>query len=161
MTDEPRSPATDPPAAGAALAALAERFWDGEMAAEPVAATALGDRRFDDRLRANGPAARVAEVARLEAILAEARRIPEDDLSAVERTTRHELIDVAAGELAAVGAGLEAWMADPLDGPQITFLNIPSFQPIRSEAEAEMLVARWREMGPWIDRLIASSRESL
>jgi uncharacterized protein (DUF885 family) len=159
MTDDPRPTAPIDPAAD--LAALAERFWEDEMAAEPIAATALGDRRFDDRLRANGPAARDGDIARLEAILTEARRIPADRLSAVERTTRDELIAVAEGELGAVRAGLEAWMADPLDGPQVLFQNVPSFQPIRTELEAEMLVARWREMGPWIDRLIGSSREAL
>jgi uncharacterized protein (DUF885 family) len=159
MTDDRlRAPTTDP---STTLAALAERYWDGEMAAEPIAATALGDRRFDDRLRANGPAARAAEIARLEAVLADARQIPEEGLTPLERTTRDELLGVVSGELGAIRAGLEAWLADPLDGPQVTFLNIPSFQPIRSGTEAEMLVARWREMGPWVDRLIASSREAL
>jgi uncharacterized protein (DUF885 family) len=52
-------------------------------------------------------------------------------------------------------------MVDPLDGPQVLFQNIPSFQPIRDEREAEMLLARWREMGPWIDRLVDSSRDAL
>jgi uncharacterized protein (DUF885 family) len=52
-------------------------------------------------------------------------------------------------------------MVDPLDGPQVMFQNVPSFQPIRDEHEAEMLLARWREMGPWIDRLVESSRDAL
>jgi uncharacterized protein (DUF885 family) len=145
----------------AALAELAQRFWDGEMAAEPIAATALGDRRFDDRLRDNGPGAADAEIVRLEAILGEARRIPADTLSAEDRITRDELIALAAGEADANRAGIEGWMVDPLDGPQVLFQNIPSFQPIRDEREAEMLLARWREMGPWIDRLVDSSRDAL
>ena len=159
MTDDRLRTATSDPST--ALSTLAERFWDGEMAAEPIAATAIGDRRFDDRLRANGPAAQAGEIARLEAVLEDARQIPEEGLTAAERTTRDELLGVVGGQLGAIRAGLEAWMADPLDGPQVTFLNIPSFQPIRSQTEAEMLVARWREMGPWVDRLIASSREAL
>jgi hypothetical protein len=32
------------------LAALNEEFWQGWLAAHPVAATSIGDRRFDDRL---------------------------------------------------------------------------------------------------------------
>jgi uncharacterized protein (DUF885 family) len=156
MSDDRASP--DP---AAALAELAQRFWDGEMAAEPIAATALGDRRFDDRLRDNGPGAADAEIVRLEAILGEARRIPADTLSAEDRITRDELIALAAGEADANRAGIEGWMVDPLDGPQVLFQNIPSFQPIRDEREAEMLLARWREMGPWIDRLVDSSRDAL
>ena len=145
----------------AALADVAARFWDSEMASEPVTATALGDRRFDDRLRDNGPGASEAEIARLEAILAEVRAIPATELSTDDRITHDELASVVAAEIGGNRAGLEAWMADPLDGPQVTFQNIPSFQPVRDEHEAVMLLARWREMGPWIDRLVDSSREAL
>jgi uncharacterized protein (DUF885 family) len=153
------SPDTIDPSA--ALAELANRFWDGEMAAEPIYATALGDRRFDDRLRDNGPGAQDAEIARLEGILREARAIPADALAAADRTTLEELISASAGKVDANRAGLAGWIVDPLDGPQVAFQNIPSFQPIRDEPEAEMLLARWRAMGPWIDRLVDSSRDAL
>jgi tRNA dimethylallyltransferase len=81
------------------------------MAAEPIAATALGDRRFDDRLRPNGRGAHDAEIARLEAVLADARRIPAETLSADDRTTLEELIAVVAGELDEAGARAETAQA--------------------------------------------------
>ena len=34
-----------------ALAALAKEYWEMRLEAEPLYATVLGDRRFDDRLQ--------------------------------------------------------------------------------------------------------------
>ncbi|HET7031030.1 MAG TPA: DUF885 domain-containing protein [Candidatus Limnocylindrales bacterium] len=161
MTDDPASPTSPTGHAARDLATLAERFWDGEMAAEPLAATALGDRRFDDRLRPNGPGARDAALERLRSVLDDAQAIPAADLGPRDRTTLDELITVAGAELDAIGTGIQEWMVDPLDGPQVIFQNVPSFQPIRTASEARALLARWEEMGPWIDRLTASSREAL
>ncbi|GAC1663528.1 MAG: hypothetical protein NVS9B8_02680 [Candidatus Limnocylindrales bacterium] len=143
-----------------ALAALAAEAWDSQMAAHPVLATALGDRRFDDRLRANGPTALVADAARLGA-LAERVASEPTDLGPTDLLTWSALGDFLRVELDVVEAGLEAWMVDPLDGPQVAYLNVPSFQPVRTVAEGEALVARWREMGPWLDRLTATTRDAL
>ncbi len=147
--------------ARARLTALADEAWDSQMAANPIEATALGDRRFDDRLPANGPGAEAADVERLDVLRGRALAIDPTTLDPGDRVTRDALVEYLANELDRVAAGLESWSVDPLDGPQVTFLNIPSYQPIRDAAEADALVGRWREMGPWIDRLVASSRDAL
>jgi uncharacterized protein (DUF885 family) len=131
------------------------------MAAHPVYATALGDRRFDDRLRDNGPGALAADATRLHAWQDQTRAIDPSGLSAADRVTHAALLDFVAIELDLIGAGMDAWSVDPLDGPQVAYLNVPSFQPVRTVAEGEALVARWREIGPWIDRLTGTTRESL
>ncbi len=151
----------DPTEAAARLAALAAEAWDGEMAVQPTFATALGDRRFDDRLRPNGRGALEADGERLDALLRRARAIDPAPLTTAERITRLALLDFLGVGLDIVDSGVEAWMVDPLDGPQVTFLNVPSFQPVASPAEADGLVARWREMGPWIDRLVGTTRDAL
>jgi uncharacterized protein (DUF885 family) len=169
MTSEPiERGATRPDAAdpagddeGARLASLATEAWDRQMAAQPVFATALGDRRFDDRLRRNGPGAVEAEAERLDALLRRANSIDADRLSPADRVTRDALLDFLRADLDFVDAGLEAWSQDPLDGPQVDFLNIPAFQPVRDGAEGWALVGRWRAMGPWIDNHVATSREAL
>jgi len=143
------------------LASLAAAMWDSQMAAHPVYATALGDRRFDDRLRDNGPGALAAHAARLTGWLRRAEAIEPAGLPAGERVTHSALLDFLRFELDLIEAGLDAWAVDPLDGPQVAYLNVPSFQPVRTEAEGEALVARWRETGPWIDRLTATTRDSL
>jgi uncharacterized protein (DUF885 family) len=147
--------------ASAPLAALAAEAWDSQMAAHPVYATALGDRRFDDRLRTNGPGAIAADAARLGELATRARAIDPATLSAADRVTHSALADFLGYELDLVEAGVDAWMVDPLDGPQVAYLNVPSFQSVGSVADGDALVARWRAIGPWIDRLIETSRAAL
>ena len=155
--------AARPPVAGGSdqLADLAEAAWDSEMSAHPLYATALGDRRFDDRLRANGRTALADDAARLRGFLARAERIETAELSPDDAVTRAALVDFLRYGLDGIESGLDAWAVDPLDGPQVAFLNVPSFQPVRSLAEGEALVSRWREMGPWVDRLIDTTRDHL
>src|SRR3954463_13083039 len=157
----PASPTTAPGLASSALADLAQRVWDGHMAAHPVYATALGDRRFDDRLRANGPGAIEDDVRRLSSALDEVRAIDGTDLNAADRITHGALIDFLGHELDRLAGGLDAWNVDPLDGPQVAYLNVPSFQPVRTVAEGDALVTRWREIGPWIDRLVGTTRDAM
>ena len=147
--------------AAARLASLSAEAWDSQMAAHPVAATALGDRRFDDRLRANGPGALEDDRQRLTGLLAEVTAIDSSDLDDEDRVTHSALVDFLAYELEFVAAGLDAWMVDPLDGPQVAYLNVPSFQPIRSSDEGTALVARWNEIGPWVERLTGTTRDAL
>src|SRR3954469_4523138 len=93
------APIADEAPASSALADLAQRVWDGHMAAHPVYATALGDRRFDDRLRANGPGAIEDDVRRLRSALDEVRAIDGTDLNATDRITHGALIDFLGHEL--------------------------------------------------------------
>jgi uncharacterized protein (DUF885 family) len=147
--------------AGARLASLAEEAWDSQMTAHPLFATSLGDRRFDDRLRDNGPGALAADAARLRPLLARAEAIEPHALAPADRITRSALVDFLRCELDVVESGIDAWGVDPLDGPQVAYLNVPSFQPVRTMAEGEALVARWREIGPWVDRLTGTTRDAL
>jgi len=160
----PTAAEPDHPAAGPAahvLASLAAEAWDSQMAAHPVYATALGDRRFDDRLRANGPGALDDDRARLTGLLARATAIDPTGLADEDRVTHSTLVDFLGYELEFVAAGLDAWSVDPLEGPQVAYLNVPSFQPVRSIDEGAALVARWAEIGPWIDRLTGTTRDAL
>ena len=79
-------------------------------------------------------------------------------MTPAERVTRDALVDTLEFELGVVESGVARWAVDPLDGPQVTFLNIPSFQPLATAEDGEALLARWREMGPWIDRHVAGLR---
>ncbi len=157
MTDPTRPPnaVADP------LARLASEAWDRQMAAHPAFATELGDRRFDARLRANGPGALAADASRLQGLLGRAEAIDAEGLAPADRVTRAALIDYLWAELDLVSSGVDAWAVDPLDGPQVIFLNIPSIQPVRTLAEGDALVARWQAMGPWIDRLVQTTRDAL
>jgi uncharacterized protein (DUF885 family) len=154
MTDSPRTDtATE-------LQSLADEVWTGLMASQPLYATALGDRRHLTDLTPNDAGALDREARRLGDQLRRVRALPDDGLAAADRVTRDALVDLLAFELAVVESGVAAWAVDPLDGPQLTFFNVPSFQPVVTVADGNALVARWREMGPWIDRYVAGLREA-
>jgi uncharacterized protein (DUF885 family) len=147
--------------AASSLATLAEDAWDSSAAANPIAATASGDRRFDDRLPDNAPGAAERNRTRLSELEARRAAIDAATLSAADRITHAALGDVLRHERDLVEAGLSTWEVNPLDGPQVLFLNIASFQPVRSREQGDALRRRWWEMGPWIDRHVASCRGAL
>ena len=147
-------------AAAAALQHLADEAWDGFLAWKPLAATVLGDRRFLVPLTPNDAGADEREAARLTALVARVRELDASLLSPKERVTRSALLDQLGHEIGLVESRLDRWILNPLDGPQVEFLNVPSYQPIETEAEGRAAIERWREMAPWIDRHVASLRSS-
>ena len=159
MTDSPSGASTLD--SSTALADLAAEAWEQVISGQPVYATAIGDRRFDDRLRANAPGALDREAAELADLSARANAVDPAGLSAGDLVTRSALIDFLGYERDLVESGMEAWGVDPLDGPQIGFLNIPSFQPVHTTDEAAAMVARWRAMGGSIDNLVITTRAAL
>jgi uncharacterized protein (DUF885 family) len=126
---------------------LAADYWDAFLAQHPTFATALGDRRFDDRLEDDSPAARDAWRAQLDGF--EGRLADTQDEDAV---TRAALSEALATDRAFLDADLAAFNVDPMDGPQVDLLNIPSFHSARTSAEADALLARWRAMPGYLDQ---------
>ena len=129
-----------------ALDQLAAEYWDAWLAQHPTFATAIGDRRFDDRLDDNSPAGRDAWRTQLDSF---ERRLAEIGDDSVTASALKEAMVADGGHLE---ADLEAFNVDPMDGPQVDLLNIPAFQPIRSTEEADALLARWRDMPRYLDQ---------
>ncbi|HEX2032577.1 MAG TPA: DUF885 domain-containing protein [Chloroflexota bacterium] len=154
----PRNTAQD---AGSALARLADEFWEAYLAAHPVHATSIGDRRYDDRLEDITPAGHARWRAQLQQVLERARAIPQDALHGQDRLTHSALITEVEGQLAKLEVRLDEWTVDPLNGPQVSLFNIESFQPLRSAREAQAMVARWRAMGPYLDHHVANLERGL
>ena len=160
----------DPPPGGAgagdsaaarALAALCEEYWEGRLAANPMEATGIGDRRFDDRLDDNSPEGFAASRARLEGVRARARAIPEARLGAADRLSLSALVTEVESDLAKLDCALHEWTVDPISGPQAEFFNLESYQTVRSFAEGQAMVKRWQAMGPYLDRHAAHLERGL
>jgi uncharacterized protein (DUF885 family) len=143
------------------LAALAQEAWDGTMATQPLVATALGDRRFDDRLADNTPEADAADRRRLAGLLVRAQEIPNDALGPADAVTHAALVAFVEMESDTAESGHRRWVIDPIDGPQVELLNVASFQRVETPQDGEWMVARWRAMGPWIDQHLANVLTSL
>ena len=126
---------------------LAGDYWDAFLAYHPTFGTAIGDRRFDDRLEDESPAARDAWRAQLDDF---ERRLSETDDG--DPTTRAALGEALSTDRAHLDADLGAFNIDPMNGPQVELLNLPSYQPARTAEEADALLARWRAMPAHLDQ---------
>ena len=133
---------------------LADDFWNEWLEHHPTIATALGDRRFDDHLEDESMGALDAWRGSLDAFDRRLAGLGED----ADPVTRAALEDALIVERSFLDADLAAFNVDPMNGPQVDLLNIPSFQPIRSAAEADALLARWGAMPAYLDTAIENLR---
>jgi len=145
---------------GEALAAVADEYWQLRLASDPVGATAIGDRRYDDRLDDPSPAGLAAHRARLVELESRLAKVG-DGLDGEDATTRSALTAQLAGDIAMIDSGVDQWTVDPLSGPPVTALNIESFQPVATADQGRAMVSRWRAMGPWLDTFGENLRRSL
>ena len=92
--------------AGEALRSLADRFWDGYLAAYPTWATVVGDRRFDDHLEDVSADAIAGRIRWLDGIATTAEGLEAGALTATEWVTRQMLVDEARGQADALRTGM-------------------------------------------------------
>jgi uncharacterized protein (DUF885 family) len=133
---------------------LAHDYWEAWLERHPVYATAIGERRHDDRLDDDSPAGRDAWRQQLDGFESRLAEAGENG----DPVTRAALAEALITDRSFLDADLGAFNIDPMNGPQIELLNIPSYQPIRSAAEADALVARWRAMPAYVDTAIDNLR---
>jgi uncharacterized protein (DUF885 family) len=138
-----------------------QTYWDENLAANPVAATALGIKTYDDRLDDNSPAGIAKDRARLERTLARARAFDEAGLSAEDRLSRRALIEELESGLARMDCAFHEWVVDPLNGPQVEFMNLADYTVFESPRDAANYAKRVRAMGPYVDQHVANLRLGL
>ena len=141
-----------------ALSTLAREYWEARLAEEPLLATSIGDRRYDDLLRDITPQGRLRVQRQYESMLQRCRSIRGDAFSDADRLTLTALLVDVRAQLDYLSCGLDEWTVDPLDGPQVQFLNIESFQPVRSVEEGRAMVERWRSIGRFVNDHMANLR---
>jgi len=159
-TQEGTAAPTSAGTASAELARLADEAWDGALAANPIGATSIGDRRFDDRLEDISPGAVAAERRRLADLLERIRSVPDDALDGRDAVTREALLAFVRMDLDVREADLGRWAVDPLEGPQVLFLNVASFQPLETPDDGDRLLARWAAMDGFIEQRASDVREA-
>ncbi len=142
--------------AGAAVRELADRYWEEHLRDDPLKATEVGDRRYDDRLAEIRPEAVARRRRRLADLAASVEHIDPGTLDDAGRTTRDALLQVIEGDLAVIDADLLRHTVSPASGPQVAFLNLADYQPTDTVEARQAMAARWRAMGPWVDELIAN-----
>jgi len=144
------------------LAALADAYWEAVLEAQPILGTAIGDRRYDDRMPDPTPAAAATHRARTEALLAEVEAIgPAAELPESARVTWSTLRESLCGDIGALASGLETWNVDSLEGVPAGLLTIPDFQRVETPAAGDALIARWHAMAGYLDAHTATLRASI
>ncbi len=143
------------------LAELADDYWDAFLLANPVQGTALGDHRYSDRLGPVSDAERDAMDGRLAGLADRVGAVDPANFSGEDRLTLASLKHAVASDRTMLAADPLSYTVDAMSGPQVSFLNIPSLQPMRTEADGVALLSRWRAMGPWLDQAIARLRSGL
>lgn len=138
------------------IADLAAEAWLGALTLDPILATSIGDRRFDDRLDDNSRAAHAAEERRLADLIERAHSLPSTGLEPADAVTRTALIAFLEMALDLEAADIDRWLVDPLEGPQVGFLNLASYQLVESPMDGDQMIERWRAMGPYVDEHAAN-----
>jgi uncharacterized protein (DUF885 family) len=134
---------------------LADAYWQALLEADPLQATALGERGYDDRLPDVSPEGRAASIGRFEAILAGAAAAAEPS-DAEERLTLACLRQSAAATLALLRADAHAYTVDVTWGLQTEFLSATTYQPLRDAEDGRAMVARWAAIAPLLDQMAAN-----
>ena len=135
------------------LARLADAYWAGSLAADPLMATTIGVREHDAELPLVSEAQMAARAEELRRQRAAVAAIDPASLAADDAVTHDALIDAIDGELAFAVADTRSFTVDPMSGPQVAMLSIPDYHLVATVAQARDMGARWRAIGPWVDTL--------
>jgi uncharacterized protein (DUF885 family) len=130
---------------------LLERHWLATMQRNPVWATRLGDRRFDDRLRDESHEARRLEHELNAKWLGEAHAIPVAALSREDAVTHELFVQMIETSLELEVCNFREWALSPRDNPVTQWNDLAEIHTVRTSSDAANLLARYRQISKAID----------
>ena len=156
------------PSAAARLRSLSERYWtalletgqlpllgEGGLGG-PLAATALGDHRFDGRLDDLSPEAHVRSLQEFERLGTEADSIPAGQLGGEDALT----LEILRGQLddpkSSLLCGGEEWLVDQMGGVQVSLAQTALFYRLGTAQGAAELASRYSQASRLFDQQIAN-----
>ncbi len=134
-----------------ALGALLSEHWAHLMKTHPIWATRLGDHRYDDQVGDGSEAGIAAQRRATRDFLARAEAIPTDGLSESDATTLELFTSMLEKNAALDVCQFETWALSPRSNPVTDWNELAKAHPIKSYADAENLVTRYRLAGEQID----------
>lgn len=153
--------ATGQDASSDALTVLATEYWEKRLEADPIEATLMGERRYDDLMPEITPEAHDRDVRRLEGLLKRVKTVDARRLSDSDHVTWGALVGELESDLALRRCRLHEWSVDPRDGPQVFFQNLALLQTVKTPDQGRALVARWQKLGKDLDDRVANLRRGL
>jgi uncharacterized protein (DUF885 family) len=142
--------------------ALAERFWEGLLEAEPFLGTQVGDERYDDRLPDASDEGRERHRVFFQQALADLTGIDRGSLEEELRTTLDVLEAVARNQLDAIEHRLDRFNAvSHFTGPGTLLAELASLQRADTPERLEKYVSRLGAIPAFLDQLAASARDGV
>ena len=143
------------------LAALADRYWDLAMEANPTSATLLGDHRFDDRIEDPSREAEDRLIAALSAMVAEAEAFDPAGLDTTDTVTRRVLMFEAGTQAEGLRSRSAEYLVDPMLGPHMDVVTyVPQMTPVTAE-HAHAYVVKASRLGAAFDHAVDRLREGV
>jgi uncharacterized protein (DUF885 family) len=144
-----------------ALAALLRDHWAWVLEQDPIFATRLGVRRYDDKLSDRSQAAVEARKAKRRALLQRAKGIDASALSDADRLSHELLVEELESAIASEVCRFDAWTLNARSNPITRYNRLPEDHKLRSAADVTTLLARYRAIGPSIDQEGAALRRGI
>jgi uncharacterized protein (DUF885 family) len=169
--DVPPLPLARPevPVTSSHLQALADRYWRalletaplGVVGGGPLAASELGDHRFDGRLDDLSPEAKVRTLQQLAELRTAADQIPAGGLDGEDVLTLELLRGRLDAAIASAQCQEELWVVDQLDGPHVALAQTQLHYPLGTAQGAAELAARYSGAGRFFDQIVANLSRGL
>lgn len=137
---------------------LAKEAWELHLQHDPLEATFLGDRRFDDKLPDLRPEILKEYQTHLHDLRERLRALPQAEQSPQDQITAALLDFWATSRLDAEVCHSELWEIDQLRGYQVTITELSSYQRIDSEQAGRHFVVRLRAVRSLFEQHIANLR---
>jgi uncharacterized protein (DUF885 family) len=134
------------------LMGLADRYWDGLMAAQPTSATLVGDHRFDDRIEDLSVEAEERLASTWQGLLDEVDALGVATLDGADQVTRSLLrVELARG-VESLAHRLTELACDQMDGVHAWLLTSAPELSAPTPQDAAALVERHRQVGTLLDQ---------
>ncbi len=143
------------------LAKLGTDYWDWRMESDPVAATFIGDHRFNDRLADISTAGRKKEKSRATELRKRLSTIDRTELGESEQASA-DILDISLEEIVEEQKHkFWQWNVDQLAGPQVSVFEQVNYHPYRNDKDVRDLVARFDALPGFIRDYISNLREGM
>lgn len=162
MHASPHSQGQQTPAASTArLHALFDEEWQYELRTNPERATALGDNRYNDRLKDVSPQAFLRDVEQQRNFLARCEAIPAAGLSAQDALSRELMIRTLSRRFE--GAQFKLWEmpVNQRDGPQVDLAELVTITPFHTLKDYDDYISRLGQIPQLFDQVMEDMRQGM
>src|SRR5579862_91669 len=143
------------------LRSLFDEVWQYQLRTEPEFATAIGDKRYNDRLSDESPAFYQSDVKQKQDFLSRCEGIAPGGLSKQDALSRELMIRELREEIE--GAKFKTWEmpVNQMNGPHLDLPDLVTLTPFTSVADYESYTARLKQIPRLFDQVMANMRQGM